>query len=70
MHQQINLFAYHLPLDAHPQFGNNALLGRKLGFIETGHFGDQDVAVQGELAQATTLHALGEKYHGLCYANR
>ena len=61
MHQQINLFAYHLPLDAHPQFGNNALLGRKLGFIETGHFGDQDVAVQGELAQATTLNALGEK---------
>ncbi|WP_394809145.1 Nif3-like dinuclear metal center hexameric protein [Nitrosomonas sp.] len=61
MHQQINLFAYHLPLDAHPQFGNNALLGKKLGFIETGHFGDQDIAVQGELAQATTLSALGEK---------
>jgi len=28
----INLFAYHLPLDAHPQFGNNAQLGLKLGF--------------------------------------
>jgi len=28
----INLFAYHLPLDAHPQLGNNAQLGLKLGF--------------------------------------
>lgn len=28
----ISLFAYHLPLDAHPQFGNNAQLGLKLGF--------------------------------------
>lgn len=28
----LNLFAYHLPLDAHPQLGNNAQLGLKLGF--------------------------------------
>ena len=61
MNNGINLFAYHLPLDAHPQFGNNALLGKKLGLIETGRFGDQDIAVQGELAQATPLDALGEK---------
>ncbi len=27
----IGLAAYHLPLDAHPQLGNNALLGRALG---------------------------------------
>jgi dinuclear metal center YbgI/SA1388 family protein len=27
----INLFAYHLPLDAHPTFGNNAQLGLRLG---------------------------------------
>ncbi len=27
----IALAAYHLPLDAHPQFGNNALLARALG---------------------------------------
>jgi dinuclear metal center YbgI/SA1388 family protein len=27
----INLFAYHLPLDAHPQWGNNAQLARVLG---------------------------------------
>ncbi|MBO1114674.1 Nif3-like dinuclear metal center hexameric protein [Bordetella petrii] len=27
----LNLFAYHLPLDAHPQWGNNAQLARVLG---------------------------------------
>jgi dinuclear metal center YbgI/SA1388 family protein len=27
----IGLAAYHLPLDAHPQFGNNALIARALG---------------------------------------
>ncbi|NYT84399.1 Nif3-like dinuclear metal center hexameric protein [Pollutimonas harenae] len=29
---QLNVFAYHLPLDAHPTLGNNAQLGRVLGF--------------------------------------
>lgn len=30
----INLFAYHLPLDVHPLFGNNAMLGKLLGLDE------------------------------------
>jgi dinuclear metal center YbgI/SA1388 family protein len=30
----IGLAAYHLPLDAHPEFGNNALLARALGAAE------------------------------------
>jgi dinuclear metal center YbgI/SA1388 family protein len=29
--QNINLFAYHLPLDAHPTLGNNAQLAKKIG---------------------------------------
>jgi dinuclear metal center YbgI/SA1388 family protein len=42
----INLFAYHLPLDAHPELGNNAQLGRKLGLPVNEactHFGEQDL---------------------------
>ena len=31
----INLIAYHLPLDAHPVLGNNAQLAKKLGFEPT-----------------------------------
>ncbi|WP_148254653.1 Nif3-like dinuclear metal center hexameric protein [Aidingimonas lacisalsi] len=32
----INLLAYHLPLDAHPELGNNAQLGLKLGLSPEG----------------------------------
>jgi dinuclear metal center YbgI/SA1388 family protein len=37
----LNLYAYHLPLDAHPQLGNNAQLGALLQLSETGRFGDK-----------------------------
>lgn len=32
----LNLFAYHLPLDAHPELGNNAALADRLGWAVTG----------------------------------
>jgi dinuclear metal center YbgI/SA1388 family protein len=55
----INLYAYHLPLDAHPELGNNAQLGQKLGFItekaaergEITHFGDQSLGWMANMAQ-------------------
>ena len=34
----INLFAYHLPLDVHPELGNNAQLGGLLGLQPSGEF--------------------------------
>ena len=43
----INLFAYHLPLDAHAEFGNNAQLGMHLGLAATARFGDQDLGFFG-----------------------
>jgi dinuclear metal center YbgI/SA1388 family protein len=43
----INLFAYHLPLDAHAEFGNNAQLGSRLGFAVTGRFAEQDIGFLG-----------------------
>ncbi|ADE10876.1 Nif3-like dinuclear metal center hexameric protein [Sideroxydans lithotrophicus] len=54
----ISLLAYHLPLDAHPEFGNNAQLGMKLGFDEQGRFGEQDIAMHGALVHPQTLHQL------------
>jgi dinuclear metal center YbgI/SA1388 family protein len=39
----INLLAYHLPLDAHEQWGNNAQLGLHMGWLATGRFGDQRI---------------------------
>ncbi|GAB3773261.1 Nif3-like dinuclear metal center hexameric protein [Ramlibacter monticola] len=43
----INLLAYHLPLDAHPELGNNAQLGRQLGLQATARFGEQDLGFLG-----------------------
>lgn len=37
----ISLLAYHLPLDAHPELGNNAQLGALLGWVGEGLFGEQ-----------------------------
>jgi dinuclear metal center YbgI/SA1388 family protein len=43
----IHLFAYHLPLDAHPELGNNAQLARVLGLQTEGRFGEQDLGFVG-----------------------
>lgn len=43
----INLYAYHLPLDAHPQLGNNAQLGAVLGLQADARFGEQDLGFLG-----------------------
>lgn len=46
----ISLFAYHLPLDAHPVLGNNAQLGLRLGLAATSQFGEQALGCLGECA--------------------
>jgi dinuclear metal center YbgI/SA1388 family protein len=43
----INLFAYHLPLDAHAELGNNAQLGARLGLTADACFGEQDLGFIG-----------------------
>lgn len=48
LQHDINLFAYHLPLDAHPQWGNNAQLGMRLGLMATQRFGEQDLGFLGQ----------------------
>lgn len=58
LQQDVSLLAYHLPLDAHPVWGNNAQLGKRLGFVEHGRFGEQDIACHGTLAQPQFLSNL------------
>jgi dinuclear metal center YbgI/SA1388 family protein len=48
----IHLFAYHLPLDAHPELGNNAQLARVLGLQTEGRFGEQNLGFFGSGTQA------------------
>lgn len=43
----INLIAYHLPLDAHAELGNNAQLGKRLGWSVIGRFAEQEIGFLG-----------------------
>lgn len=54
----LNLFAYHLPLDAHPEHGNNAQLGAKLKFTTEERYGEQQLGSIGRPPQPLTPAAL------------
>ena len=55
----INLVAYHLPLDAHLQFGNNVQLARVIGANLEGWAGEQNMVAYGSLPNEISLTALG-----------
>ena len=55
----INLFAYHLPLDAHPELGNNAQLGLRLGLRATARFGEQNLGCLGGRIDAGSFENAG-----------
>lgn len=60
MRADINLFAYHLPLDAHPELGNNAQLGLRLGLEADARFGEQALGFIGPAGAAQSLAALAD----------
>ena len=51
--QDISLFAFHLPLDAHAQLGNNAQLAKLLGWNIDGRFAEQEIGFLGSCAAET-----------------
>lgn len=59
----INLYAYHLPLDIHPDLGNNAQLAKRLN-IETEGGLEADnpvsVAMRGNFNEPTTIDEVGK----------
>ena len=59
LQHQINLFAFHLPLDAHPLYGNNAQFGNRLGVTADAYFGNQNLGCVGSLPEPLSLPALG-----------
>ena len=59
--RQINLFAYHLPLDAHAEFGNNAQFGARIGVTADARFGEQDLGFIGTADSSISAQALTEK---------
>ena len=57
LRNDMNLVAYHLPLDAHSDLGNNAALARRLDLGVQGWFGDQGIAAWGAPNGLLTLGA-------------
>ena len=64
----MSLFAYHLPLDRHPELGNNALAARGLGLGEIEPFGDyqgQPIGCRGRFAAPLPIEELVTRCEGL-----
>ena len=72
LEHDIAVYASHLPLDAHPELGNNALLARELGLTPSGGFAEYRglmIGVRGEteLPTATLIeraHAFAQRHGG------
>lgn len=61
LRHDVNLLAYHLPLDAHATLGNNAQWGALLGLAADGRFGEQDLGFAGPAPAGTDLSALAAR---------
>lgn len=51
LRHDVNLVGYHLPLDGHPQWGNNAQLAQKCGWLPESQFGEQNLLNVGTLPE-------------------
>lgn len=60
LENKLNLAAYHLPLDAHPELGNNAQLGQKFGFTDITFAGEGNMIACANLSTAQTLAELAK----------
>lgn len=63
LRHDINLFAYHLPLDVHPTLGNNAQLGKLLNFTDLQPLSTVEplgVVQFAELTQPETLTSIAQ----------
>ena len=57
----MSLFAYHLPLDLHPELGNNVQLAARLGLVVEGRVGEQELVAYGAVAAPTDLAAFAAR---------
>jgi dinuclear metal center YbgI/SA1388 family protein len=67
LRNDVSLLAYHLPLDAHAELGNNAQLGKLLALTELGRFGEQNIAWLGSLAQPVKLAQFAQQLTHVLY---
>ena len=55
LQHEINLFAFHLPLDMHAELGNNVMLAKQLDLHVTGWAGEKNILALAELNPPQTL---------------
>lgn len=58
---ELNVFAYHLPLDAHPELGNNTQLGLRLGLARGGSLDAAGLVAVGELTEPMEARELAAR---------
>ncbi len=59
----LNLIAYHLPLDAHPEIGNNAVAAQRFGLVDIEPFGEHNgraIGFYGRFPEPVTPQALAD----------
>ena len=65
LEHEVNLVAYHLPLDAHPEVGNNALLAKAAGLddvvFDIARAGGAALGCRGRLAERKSLDELATR---------
>jgi dinuclear metal center YbgI/SA1388 family protein len=64
IHGGMSLIAYHLPLDRHPELGNNALAGRDFGLVDLEPFGFHEglpIGFKGRFPQPVSAAELVER---------
>lgn len=61
LEHDINLIAYHLPLDANEKVGNNHELGRLLKLKDVTSLPDEPLVLQGEFDPPVTIEKLTDK---------
>jgi dinuclear metal center YbgI/SA1388 family protein len=59
LQNDLNLFAYHLPLDSHPTLGNNSQLASQLNLVADGRFGEDNLGWLGTMCDSN-INTLGQ----------
>lgn len=66
---EMSVYACHLPLDAHPKYGNNVLIAKAVGLLRIKPFVEyagKPIGYYGELAKPIALNALAAKVSAFC----
>ena len=63
LRRDISLISYHLPLDAHPELGNNAQLAKRLDLVATGPLSEDGIGSVGRLRKPANGRAFARRLH-------